>query len=99
MQLRTSTASESKLDPMISARVQRLELGPLCTFGVRGGRREKRWGTLVPVLCAKIDRSESGFMPGARETTAQVVSWKLAQSFPAQIADGNEMPVVRGNAC
>lgn len=53
---------------------------------------------LVPALCARTDRSESRFMPGTRESTAQVSTWKLARGFSAQITDGNEMPVVRGNA-
>lgn len=75
------------------------ELGPLCVFGVEvEGGREKWWGMLVPAFCAKIDRSESQFMPGTRESMAQVFSWKWAQSFLAQIGDGNEVPVVKGGA-
>ena len=65
--------------------------------GVEGGRSDGgRW--YLDSLCAKIDPSESGFMPGTRESTAHVFSWKLARSLSAQNADGNGMRVVRGHA-
>lgn len=86
-QLWTSASYESRLDPMTSSRVQCLKLKSWDLFvhllsGVEGGRSGgRRW--YLNLFCAEIDWSESGFMPGTRESTARVFTWKLAWTFSA----------------